>query len=341
MELILHIGMGKTGTSALQSFLDGEAKSIANSGYLFTGIFLQNLLKDNPLKKQADVNNPELLTKALELFEKEASRLPSKISKVVWSNESFSMGYNSDEIVDIFKKFIGESKVFKKCTVYLVLRRQDQWVESAYKQWALKHKTNKGRYIQTPEEYLKSISRLLDYFKIAQVWNFDELNVVAYDDVIDAGGIVEYFCDCWAIDYNDSFSIYRHMNESLGNDLSKLISLYNRGLDRPVFPEEFMSVIKDACLEEVSSTKSSFISDELRRDILTRFSESNGKLSHAFFDGSSLFSASSVKSVPVYSPDDEILITYLAMICKKQQDRIEVLNKRLHRIENILNIKGN
>ena len=117
--------------------------------------------------------------------------------------------------------------------------------------------------------------------------------------------------------------------------------MYNRGQDRPVFPEEFLSVIKDACLSEISSTKSSFISDELRMAILESCSESNSKLSNTFFDGSPLFSVDSIKSVPVYTSDNEILITYLAMICKKQQERIEVLNARLHRIENILNIKGN
>lgn len=335
MKLVVHVGMGKTGTSALQYFLDSEEKELRRNGIVYVGTRLQNAIKDTPIYHQGDVNRVSLLERGLSLLEKNLSRGAGSIKSVVWSNEAFSMGYNPREVVRCLIDFVDSSEIFTSIKFLLVLRRQDEWVESAYKQWAMKHKTNHGRRIMTPDEFVDNNIRLLDYNRVVDDWMYDEgfLDVVSYDDVMKQGGMINFFCERFSIDYKKSFDGYKNVHESLGVSLSKMVSLYNRGFEEEVLPSAFLDVIKDAGVEELSESNECFVSFSTRERLYHKFYEDNKSLSLRLRGDEGFFSERPVREVDDYVFDPEVFVTYLSMICGNQQRRIENLNKRLHRIE--------
>ncbi|MCK7546978.1 hypothetical protein ACFQGA_08390 [Marinobacter koreensis] len=335
MELIIHIGMGKTGTTALQSFLDNEKERLMNSGVLPLGIRLQEILVNTPIISQGDVCDIKVLNEAFGALEHELGKKSQVFDKAIWSNEAFSMGYNSREIANYFLRYVERSKYFKSIKFVLVLRRQDEWVESAYKQWALKHKTNAETYIMTPDQYVERNKRLFEFQDIVDSWLYSEgvLDVFSYDDVLNDGGIVNYFCKYFGVDYCASFDKYSNVHESLGSTLSKLVSLYNRGRVGSVLPGEFVGVIRDAGLIELGEDGVFFVSYETRKAIFDRYAEANQSLAKILGRSDGFFSDRPVKKGKDFEFDPEIYFTYLSAICQNQQRRIENQNRRLHSLE--------
>lgn len=168
MKLILHIGLGKTGTTAFQSFCDHNYGILRENGYVYLGTRLQNVTEQKEFKNIGDVNNVDLLSNALANLDEIAQKFDEHTKAVIWSNETFSMSRTPDELIYCLEQYVSESHVFSEWEVYIVLRRQDQWIESAYKQWVLKHKTYKGTGVMSPERYAQTISYLLDYERLVK-----------------------------------------------------------------------------------------------------------------------------------------------------------------------------
>lgn len=337
MKLLVHIGMGKTGTSAIQSFLDHEHNYISSFGFFHAGTRLQNVLEDTPIVNQGDVGKVDNLEKALTRLEDKLLKKKPEIDVLVWSNEAFSMGYDFGKASKVFSSYVERSSLFHELEFLVVLRRQDEWVESAYKQWALKHKTNKERRVMSPSEFVKNNSRLLDFNSLVDQWDVEgaTLKVVSYDEVKSAGGMVGFFCSHFGVPYKEAFDKYQSVHESLGNSLSKFVSLYNRGREGEVLPEVFMRVIADAKIEELPGNDGSFVGHEIKLKLYEEYKEENRRLSKRVLGRDGFFSDKPVAQSKEFVFDAETYITYLAMICQNHQRRIDSLNRRLHDIESL------
>lgn len=348
MKLTLHVGMGKTGTSAIQRFLNQEKLDLAEAGIFNTGNRFQNLKSNFLFKKQGEITNTNLLKEGLQALSDTAKNLHN-ISHIVWSNESLSMSRNYENLIEEISRSILEAGVFDEVTVILAFRRQDDWLESAYRQWGLKHKTHAGRRILSIEEYTKSIEPYLDYLSIYRAWsNLGTTPVIVADfgDIVQHGGMVRFMADYLSLPWKESYSQYDQVHSSLGPALSFLNATYNSGFRGKVLPDEFKGIIQDLSLPEISPAKSGFLSRELREGILNRYRADNETLSIAAFGSRSLFQSVVTKETSLYRRGWKDVSRYLTMIAQRQQKEINNLNSelrkekdRIARIEKILKIE--
>lgn len=322
--------MGKTGTTAIQSFLNEERKKFMKIGVLVSGVFLENLRRGYRLPLQSSVLDPKLLCDGLKEIERAASRMDG-IDHVVWSNETLNVPFNLNMVsrtAGVVSAFARETNVFDKVEIVLVFRRQDEWIESAYRQWGLKHKFYGGRRILSPEEFFNKVKPFLNYSLHYQKWSqatIGPVRVISYDEVESRGSIVRPFCDLLGLNWDDSFSHYNHVYSSPGPALSYFYANYNRGFGEAVDPEHFARMIEGYNLPELSSPDTAFFSAKLRRDILAQYDESNRKLARCALGSDQLFSERPVKEVEPYITGSEDTLTYLSMITRQQH---ELLSQR-------------
>jgi len=132
-KLTLHIGYNKTGTSAIQTFLDRNRQPLIETGlhYPRTGIFdsahygISEFFIGRPVK--TGVNTGQVLINALR--DEIAS---SGCDNVILSSEYFTTA-NPDHIARV-RKAIAEFAPDYQMQVIIYLRRHDLWFESLFNQ---------------------------------------------------------------------------------------------------------------------------------------------------------------------------------------------------------------
>ncbi|MGH1368270.1 MAG: hypothetical protein ACRBCL_06605 [Maritimibacter sp.] len=338
MRLTLHIGLGKTGTSSLQAFLEHEGTFLKKHSLAYTGINLLRLGEAFHLKNQGQVNNDADLEQAIRTIEQAAGKMTG-VDELIWSNESLSMGFSRGEIAPKIHALLKDSKIISDVKVIMVVRRQDDWIESAYRQWALRHKLNRSARILSPMEFKTTVEKTMDYEALFQSWSVfgeEAVTLVPYDEARAGRGIVDYFCKTYGMSYEDRFDDYDEVNPSLGVSQSYFIGVYASGFSRPVMPQEFEGLIKRYKLPELAPKNAAFYSNAQREGILEEYQARNTRLAQRLFGREELFPDTKTRNVIAYETGSEDAATYFAIICKQQQALINRQNKRLADIEFIL-----
>ncbi|MGG7565647.1 hypothetical protein ACQ5SO_05730 [Rhodovulum sp. DZ06] len=325
-RLIIHAGLGKTGTTALQTWLS-RAQGLAARGILHAGIELQGLPGRMRLPGQGAVGDPGLLARGLEKIEAAAAR--PEVDAIVWSNESIGMSHNRAGIAAALDAFLAGSAHVDALEIVLVLRRQDEWIESAYRQWGLRHKMRKGYGVPTPRQYLAGAQGLLDYRGLWRLWSRvggAAVRVISYDDVMAGGGMAPVFArEVLGIDAADhpvpGGPADGRVHVSPGPALSYFHALYNAGRPGPVPPEEFGALIEACALPELAPPGAAFFGKAIRREILRRHAADNDALAQEALGRPHLFADRPVADVARYTEGPQHALTYFALIAARQDQR--------------------
>lgn len=323
MKLTLHIGMGKTGTTALQTFLSDPGGLPEDIGLLHPGVCLRKLQSDFVLASQGEVAQTQKLRAALQALEAAALARPGT-KTVFWFNESLSSVRPRERMVAEIGAFFAQSKVFDELEIIVVLRRQDEWIESAYRQWGLRHKQHHRREIITSSEFLERSEGSLDYLALYRAWaelGPDVVRVISYDDLREAGGIVRYFARDLGIEWRDDFARFDEIHESLGPSLCYFNAVLNRGFVGPALPRPFKRLLKRYDLPELSAADVGFFPTEEREEILARYVDDNRKLARLALGREALFADRPVKQVKRYATGMEDVLTYLSLIAWQEAER--------------------
>jgi len=146
-RLVLHAGLGKTGSSAIQKYLRTEATALEREGLCYLGMELERSAP-SPLDFGEDARIADLLAfppddpRALQrrlvslITDKMAAR--PETQTFVWSQVALGPAF---EVMGPVVR-----RLAKICDVDVVLyfRHQADWLASAYAQWGVKHKTYPG-----------------------------------------------------------------------------------------------------------------------------------------------------------------------------------------------------
>jgi hypothetical protein len=146
--MVFHIGMGKTGTSAIQESLKNAIETLRTIGCDYWGLLLELApvslygwqkefhISEGFWKLAVEEANEQIKT----VLEQSIQIAQEKgIHTAIWSQEKF---FSNPHLVVPALKEIEAKGVHVKIIVYV--RRHDSWSRSAYIQWGIKHKTYAG-----------------------------------------------------------------------------------------------------------------------------------------------------------------------------------------------------
>ncbi|MDD5123590.1 hypothetical protein [Methylovulum sp.] len=149
-RLIVHIGAGKTGTTSIQETLRTQQDKLKGQGVWYLGLMLEHAPEIRYCWQRADgfeefmsLNEEEKIKQFADILESSLKIMSESTFRLaILSNESF-LGQNTEVIKSL--KILVDSGWDIEIIAYV--RRHDAWITSAYEQWALKHKINKGRLL--------------------------------------------------------------------------------------------------------------------------------------------------------------------------------------------------
>ncbi|MBM2577736.1 hypothetical protein JQC91_15625 [Jannaschia sp. Os4] len=139
MQVILHVGMGKNGSTAIQDALARSTDALAAHGAVYAGM--------RPVAPGEAPTTPVgyLRSDAATWTARADHLLGLDAAKVVVSNESLSAA------PDAIDPFVARLRARADLRVVIYARDPRDWLASAHVQWAVRHKTRKGPVPAFPE----------------------------------------------------------------------------------------------------------------------------------------------------------------------------------------------
>ncbi|NNF02192.1 MAG: hypothetical protein HKN22_05870 [Bacteroidia bacterium] len=279
--LFLHVGLHKTGTSALQFHFMNNENALANAGLLYpkTGrdTWGGHHLFFNCIKKQeyAHYKTESSFNDYIEELNKESKNF----KKVLLSSELLSEEIELEQLTDL-------KKSFRKIKIIAFIRRQDRYLESSYSSFI------RGGYVFTFKNYLKG--RLVQYKdqldKWANIFGKENIEVHQYDkENFENRSIFTYFLDLLDVEISEIKSENKRYNTSMNLDSLEFLRFFNllnyRSKDLIEYCYNFSDFIRDA-----DQKATSLFSIEERQRVISEYQNENKLISSEYFrEGNELF----------------------------------------------------
>lgn len=231
-KLIIHVGMEKTGTSSIQLTSQQNIEQLKVNGISYLGLML-----DKTPKKIFDWQNPRGWTQCITLDKKRFNRelvhlfneidnsTDDKIHTFLWSNESL---FNRLHFIDIAIDWL--NKNFDLHVVGYV-RKPDAWIQSAYLQWGIKHKTYKGSMKSFAEWTGDKNFPALEF---VTKWKMAVLNTSFYNFDSVRNITEHFFLECLNLK-TDKIDVMR-LNDTPTAAQLALFTLFNSSFNEEVLP---------------------------------------------------------------------------------------------------------
>lgn len=236
MDLILHIGCEKTGTTSLQTFLVNNRARLSTLGYCVPeSLGLGNQVKlaaaaihgdkwDQLLRVYNGINSAESLATFRKTLKAKLQGEISGSSTVIISSEHLSSTLLQDSEIEWLAEFL--APLFRQIKVVVYLRRQDLFHASHYS-------TAVKMGVFGPLSYPKdeNIAKRYDYELLLRRWArvFDTIDVRRFDAKHLVGGdIVHDFLAAAGIAAQPDFEFPHSENTSLEVDQIDFLSAVNR-----------------------------------------------------------------------------------------------------------------
>ena len=291
----LHIGMPKTGTSALQMFLPQNNQQLHKNNFDYPSMPFR-------FKNVGARRNAHFLTL---WAEKEAAKeWEQGFSVVADSLENFDNIILSDENIwtqqrkeGFWEEAIqGMARIGAKLSVIVYLRRQDEQVES---NWNQKVKDAKTRlelsfeqfmqaegYHYMPFDYGKALDRIVSYV------GRENLTVRVYEKQQFVGGnLFSDFLDAISLGFSEEYVLPDYVaNVRLPNsavEIKRMINSAYRDEDVPDFYRDIISrVFGMKELQELPERDTSMFSTEMRAQFMAKYEEENAYVARKYLNRS-------------------------------------------------------
>jgi hypothetical protein len=328
MKLILHIGMGKTGTTSIQQALNNNANYLIDQKTQYIGMWFgmikpqydgfqgtNNLLKESNAEQAA----------AAHLFFKSLASQQSTFGteKFILSNEAI---FAQTEDFLVFLRTLN-SLVDLELVAYM--RDPHEWLPSAYTQWGLHHKTNKGP-IQPFSEKARSLMKMYEGFHVLNEHFPNNSIIRRYDNTVD---VVQDFAQICGIVLEEGTKRLQARNEPAE---ILLRAAFNNRLPNEVLPNHFEAVVLNP--RRGVNVLSDFMEMCFNHDNITEIVNENEELFEKI--RATLgpeFDFLSGQSPCVRKADFESiqkrLLDFLVEIAFTQGERIKILEKKVKQLE--------
>jgi hypothetical protein len=288
----IHIGSHKTGTTAIQTFLSANRKTLKKDGYLYPGggIAHHDMAREFRTLSAPEIRkNPGLITNK---YVDEINR--SGLNKILLSSEGFEL-LTRQQIVSL-KEFLPPEFHVK---IIFYVRRQDEKIESSYNRSV---KNLKARSCESFSEFvikktagsrhddsLKNdvMSSSLDYYSHLLRWSevFGRENIIVrcYEEEQFPKGIYHDFLETIGLTLNDRYLIPKNrINESLSWDLIEVMRICNTQFKDDIDFHKFLLENFIKINSQNKNKKQHLLSPQQRRDIIALFEESNAKVAREY-----------------------------------------------------------
>jgi hypothetical protein len=343
-QLTLHIGLPKTGTTTIQSFLEVNRRRLRKRGIFYVG---PNTLRSYP--QNLDFWKEERLRCGIQELKQRAKK--ERTNRILWSNEWLS----TYEFIknSTYPKLIQRELPASHTRVVIYLRRQDHRLGSLYLQAGIRsNKVPLGPILEFTEwlrqtlgdNYERLLQASADYAGAIQPWIdlFGTENVVVR--VLEKGqllngNLLQDFCNAAEVPTSDCSFQVPDQNVSYNMELHDMLGMYKSVLPDGSFLGKMIRFIESQGQDDFFSRKffSSFtIPPKCRIEILQRCEESNRKVAKEFLgrEDGVLFREPWPAPDKPYQPygglTTEKLVPIFLHILRKQDDTIRELDKRLH-----------
>jgi hypothetical protein len=309
MDVYLHIGSPKTGTSSIQGFFSKNRKEL----FLEHNIIYPNKIGDFSLINVIE-NHNGLLNDNLNILLKKYEKTDKAI---VLSCEAFFLNeWQPKFFKQIFSQF--EIKNFK---IICFLKRQDLYIESAWKQWWSKD----NRY-SSINEFSQKVN--FDWnFPIKNWFNYfdkDNFVVLPFEKEIIGDNIVYFFCNILKI-YDSKFDYNFYYNKGYDKSVINMIEIINKDFKsvHDNAPFKFLNkYLSDELIKRDTFSSYGILSNDLRATILNRYLDNNIELNILVNGAKNNFFSNYEVNVLQYDSEED-----------KLQDSIYVLFDILKNIE--------
>lgn len=310
-KLIIHFGIHRTGTTALQNILKKNRTKLLENGILYPDLGYEC----NHSRIAWGLVKNKVGTHSIEpswLVEKIKSEEKKSTNTIILSHEDFCLVEDTD--------WIKLLKSTYDVTVVLYLRRQDLWLESWYNQhikwpWSKKFSSCK------PEFFLENYKDFfwIDYDtllkKISSVVDKENIHVNTLDD----SGVKDTTKDF--LDYIGVSNLNEKTNSNASLSTAKidilrridLMSLRGKNMAK----NKIINKLNKLDIEEDNGSKIVF-NDEQVNFILETFKDSNANVAKEYFGREELFSGEVLLNrKPQFVPDHKAYRVYIPKLLKE------------------------
>jgi hypothetical protein len=301
MKLMLHIGTHKTATTTIQHVLAGNRRSLLKLGVWYPAY--SEVLPGVPdhyahldvakgLMYDARAFTPETVATFFARLRERSAKM-SKLDTVLISAEPFYRGRmpGGSSYWESRRQYISNLRdtiTFDDVEVVLVLRRQDEYLESLYNEHV---KTT--RYSKDIWSFLTDYRSRFEYKRQIRLWAeyFPTLNVYVYEDLVKSGNVTQAFLEV-VLGLRDVVlgDMAKEANVSLPVDLVE----FKRFLNRTSLSRAKLRAVVNA-LELVAAARTGQeqlrlvrrLSEEDCWNILDEFRGDNEWINNTFFGGRS------------------------------------------------------
>lgn len=339
-EIVFHVGLPKTGSSALQVFLARNAEKLRarSIDYLRLG--------EIALGERGGISsgNGAYLARSL-MSEASGARMKDPDKHVeqfltATANSSFQVGIVSSELFaharlellsEVVKKLAGIG-IASSCIFFI--RNQPQFLCSCYVQEVKRHGCR-----EEPDQYARRVYSTIPfinyygfYQNLRTIFPGGRVICLTYEEARDAkGGICRSFLDALAIASED-LDHADYINSSMGiNEISIMLYL-NRFAPRMQFSDTVLEN-RARVTPSVAREGRRLVSPSLVDEVTRHFAESNGNLAREYFHREQLFASPSTQDAEQLTMVDNLkpsnILDFVGGLLVRYDERIARLEERL------------
>lgn len=327
MEIIFHIGMGKTGTSSIQKALTENADELRKQGVEYLGMWfniIDTKFYGNIGIRDFLESTPEEMQQHAEHFIHVLQKRKSEtgVSRFLLSNESL---YGAHTKISPFL-----SVLRKLADVRLIAYARDprEWLPSAYNQWAIYHKVEPGPI----KPYVETARAQIKIYSVMHRWTNLFSDILTLRPFSKSMNVVEDFASVLGIEIPIPAD---RTFERVETSESLLRAIYNTRFPGEVMPDRFNRVFRRLDFAR-SPSIADLVRDSFTYDQTNEIVAEQAELFEEIKNGLGIDLLSGpVPTQKTVDPEEmrNRALEHVLHIVMQQADRIQALENAVRRLE--------